>query len=290
MNEQKTIPAAAQQNPGFACLLGMKIRNCLAACALLLASCNAPRYVYSPSATNTAMSAGAGDGAVSAYGSVSGNGVGINLMGNYALSKFFGVGAQFYYTGDKTDGSDGYIGGTPPQIDINYTRQMALVQAYFYMPFNKSETLFGELSAGYGTGRYDLKDVQRPSSSPPQTYTHNAKAGHTAVHGALYGVMGKERNIRLGGSLRFNSVRYHDISTSYNPTQLSAYHLDSLTYKNINFLEPALTFRYIVGAVPNLEINAQVGLSAKLGGPLIDYRNQHFSLGVGYAFGRKRTK
>lgn len=270
--------------------LNMKTLSCLIACALLLASCNAPRYVYSPSATNTAMASGAGDGHVDFYGSASGNGVGVNAVGNFAISKFFGIGGQFYYTGDRTDGSDDYIGGLPPQIDITYKRQMALVQAYFYMPFNKSETIFGELAAGYGTGKYDLKDIQRISSSPPQTYTHNAKANHTVAHIALYGVAGHERNIRVGGSLRFNSVRYHDISTNYSATQLGAYRLDSLTFGAINFLEPALTFRYAFGSVPSLEVNAQVGLSAKLNGPSIDFRNQHFSLGVGYVFGRKKSK
>lgn len=269
----------------------MKILYSLLVPALFLASCNAPRYMYSPSVTNTAMASGAGDTHLDAYASLSGNGAGLNIAGNYAIGKRFGIGAQFYNTGDQSSGNDVFIpGGIQPEVNISYTRQMALAQAFFYLPIEKSETVFAEFAAGYGTGTYKLTDVQRSSSGlTVQTYTHNAKAGHTTAHAAMYGLLGSQRNIKLGLSVRFNSVRYRDVTTSYSQSQLINYDLDSLTYHAINFLEPALTFRYLFTTLP-LEVSAQVGLSSRLNKPLIAYRNQHFSLGIGYAFMRKRAK
>lgn len=268
----------------------MKTLSCLIAGALLLASCSAPRYMYSPSVTNTAMSSGTGDGGLDAYASNSGNNIGLNLAGTYAISRHLGIGAQFYTTKDESSGNDVYlIGGIQPQVNINYNRQLALAHAYFYAPLEKTQTLYAEIAAGYGTGTYKLTDVQQtPSGTSTQTYTHSSKANHTVGHLALYGVLGDQRNIRVGASLRFNSVRYHDISTTYTPTQLANYELDSLSYHAINFLEPSLTFRYIFTEIP-LQITAQVGLSSRLNEPRIDYRSQNFSLGVGYNFMRKRA-
>lgn len=280
---------AAQQIGHISCLFFMKTLYCFLATALFLASCNAPRYVYSPSVTNTAMASGAGDTHLDLYASNSGNGVGLNLAGNYAIGKNFGIGGQYYYTGDQSSGSDDFIGGTPPQVDISYNRQMAAVQAFFFLPLGKSENIFAELAAGYGSGRYELRDVQRFSSGTVQTYAHDAKATHAMAHAAFYGVLGNDRNIKLGASMRFNSVRYRDISTNYSPVQLASYRLDSLSFRAINFLEPALTFRYMFTEIP-LQVTAQAGVSARLNRPVVDFRNQHFSLGVGYAFARKRVK
>lgn len=293
------ITAVVQRHAFSACLVRMKIANCIAFFILLLCSCSVRHFVYSPSATNTAMSSEAGDGHVDAYASVSGGGLGVNVMGNYAIGKFFGIGAQYYYTGDENSGQDTYIGPQPAtHSNLNYTRRLALAHAYFYMPFNNSKTFYGELSVGYGAGKYYMKDRQStnqtspppPTPASPQTFEHTIKAGHTTAHAALYGIAGKQRNIKLGGAMRFSNIKFRDRNTTYSQSQLASYSLDSLTLKATNFLDPSLSFRYIFPSTPNLEITAQAGIAIRLNGPYFSYRSNHFSLGVGYAFGRKKEK
>lgn len=259
---------------------------------IFLYSCNAPRYVYSPSLTNTPMFSGEGEG--NALATVSsnglGNGAGVNLAANYSPVKHIGAGVQYYSTSDNNRGYDDGIGGRPPQIELNYKRSMAQAQLFFYTSMGESKKIFAELGLGAGTGKYNINDRQTDTvTGTVKLFFHNAKARHLTINGTIYGIFGKTGASRVALSLRMNNVKFRDVTTSYSNTQLRAYWLDSLAISpSINFLEPALSFNIGFPSLPGFEIIAQTGLSFKMNGPLFKNRNSHFSIGAGYRLGRKR--
>ena len=261
--------------------------------AIVITSCNAPRYVYSPSATNTAMFSGAGEGNVSAQVSSSATvkGAGVNLAAAYSPVNHVGIGAQFYSTNDKNQGADGLIGGTPRVIALTYKRSMAQGQVFFYTPFGENQNFFGEIGLGYGSGKYRMNDTQTDTVTDTRTvYFHDAKARHATAHATVYGVFGKEAPSRVGLSVRLNNVKFHNINTSYSPSLLREYFLDSLTYQSVSFLAPTISFAIGIKSIPGFEITGQAGLSAKLNGPAFENRNSHFSIGFGYRLGKQKNE
>ncbi|MBL7727504.1 MAG: hypothetical protein JNM68_07465 [Dinghuibacter sp.] len=256
-----------------------------------LYSCNAPRYVYSPSLTHSPMFTHAGEGnAVATVSSNSvGNGVGINLAAGYSPVKHVGAGVQYYSTNDNNKGYDDGIGGRPPQISLRYNRSMAQAQVFFYTPMGEQEKVFAELGLGGGAGKYKINDTQTDTlNGTVRNFYLRAGARHLTMHGAVYGLLDKKGLSRAGVSLRVNNVRFNNINTTYTAAQLNAYRLDSLTFQSITFLEPALTAQFGFPSLPGLIVFAQAGLSFKMNGPLFDNRNSHISIGAGYRLGRKK--
>jgi hypothetical protein len=269
----------------------MKPICCIVLSCIFLASCNAPRYVYSPSDTNTPMFSGGGEAnAVAGISSNGlGNGAGINLAANYSPVNHAGLGIQYYNTSDNNKGADIQVRGVVHNASLKYKRQMMQAQAFAYTHLGETGNFFAEMGFGYGSGRYRINDTQSDSGGTNQVnYFHQAKAKHATIHAAFYSVWGKKAPTRMGVSLRLNNVKFHDVNTSYDRFQLASYRLDSLTFAPISFLEPVFSFNIGMRDIPGFEITGQMGFSAKMNGPQIDHRGLHFSFGFGYRLNSKR--
>ncbi|MEO6255108.1 MAG: hypothetical protein ABIO79_17500 [Ferruginibacter sp.] len=121
---------------------------------IFMASCNTPRYIYSPSAHNVPVLTKKGDSKIGAVYSTNAveqetkDGVeidnrtrGFDLQGAVAVTNNFAIQASHFYRWEKTEGG-------PDSITIRYKRNLTEVGFGYYMPINEKKMLFSRYLPG----------------------------------------------------------------------------------------------------------------------------------------------
>ena len=255
----------------------------------ILASCNTPRYVYSPSAHNVPVLTKKGDskiGAVystNAVGNQSQNGKeidnrsrGFDLHGAVAITNNFAIQASHAYRWEKTEGG-------PDSVTIKYKRNLTEIGLGYYLPMNDKQNTFFQIFAGAGLGRFSFTDVDKVAAN-----YHQANITKVYLQPAI--LFKSKGSFTTSVALRFSGISYSKIKTSYSASQLKDYHLDDLSGRTKWFFEPATVSSFGFKNVPGLRFEVQAGLSFLMAQNYVDYRKFNFSIGTWVDVGKLFTK
>lgn len=246
---------------------------------IIAASCNTPRYIYSPAAQNVPVLTQKGDsklGAVystNAVGQEKKDGVeidnrsrGYDLQGAVAITNNFAVQASHFYRWEKTEGG-------PDSLTLKYKRNLTEIGLGYYLPVNDKKNVFFQVFAGAGLGRFSFTDKDKFG-----TNFHQANITKIYLQPAV--LFKSKGSFTTSIAVRFSGISYSKIKTSYNASQLNDYHLDDLSGRAKWFFEPATVSSFGFKNVPGLRFEVQGGLSFLMARNYVDYRKFNFSVGT----------
>ncbi|MEP7256607.1 MAG: hypothetical protein ABI666_12580 [Ferruginibacter sp.] len=257
----------------------------------IMASCNTPRYIYSPSAHNVPVLTKKGDskiGAVystNAVGDQTQNGAkydnrsrGYDLHGAVAITDHFAVQASHFYRWEKSSGG-------VDSLTVKYKRNLTEIGLGYYLPVNDKKNVIFQFFAGAGLGKFSFTDVDKFGNN-----YHQANITKIYLQPAL--LFRSKGSFTTSIALRFSDINYSSIKTSYSPGQLNDHHLDDLTNRGKVFFEPATVSSFGFKNLPGLRFEVQGGLSFLMSRNYIDYRIFNFSIGTwvdaGALFGKNK--
>ena len=246
---------------------------------IIAASCNTPRYIYSPSAHNVPVLTKKGDSkigavyATNAAGQEKKGGVeidnrsrGYDLQGAVAITNNFAIQAAHAYRWEKMEGG-------PDSITIKYKRNLTEIGLGYYLPINEKNNTFFQVFAGAGLGRFSFTDTDKTGS-----YFHQANIAKIYLQPAM--LFKSKGSFTTSVALRFSGISYSKIKTNYSPSQLDDYHLEDLTGRMKWFFEPASVSSFGFKNVPGLRFEVQAGVSFLMSTNYVDYRKVNFSIGT----------
>ncbi|HEX2683321.1 MAG TPA: hypothetical protein VHL77_05295 [Ferruginibacter sp.] len=246
---------------------------------ILLASCNTPRHVYSPSALNVPVLTKKGDSKIGAAYSTNALGDetidnvkidnrsrGFDLQGAVAITDNFAIQANHFYRWEKTEGG-------PDTLTIRYKRNITELGVGYYMPLPGKGNAFFQVFAGGGLGRFSFTDADRFD-----TNFHQANITKIYLQPAI--LFRSKGSFTTAIALRFSGINYSKIKTNYSASELSDYHLDDLGGRAKWFFEPATVSSFGFKNVPGLRFEVQGGLSFLMARNYFDYRKFNFSIGT----------
>jgi len=250
----------------------------------ITASCNTPRYIYSPAALNVPVLTQKGDGklgavySTNAVGQEKQDGVeidnrsrGFDLQGAVAITNNFAIQASHFYRWEKTEGG-------PDSVTLKYNRNLTEIGLGYFLPINDQKNTFFQVFAGAGLGRFDFTDVDKTGSN-----FHQANITNIYLQPAV--LFKSKGSFTTSIGVRFSGISYSKIKTSYTAGQLNDFHLDDLGGRAKWFFEPATVSSFGFKNVPGLRFEVQGGLSFLMARNYIDYRKFNFSIGAGIDFG-----
>jgi len=245
----------------------------------IAASCDTPRYIYSPAAHNVPVLTKKGDSKIGAVYSTNAVGQetkddveidnrsrGYDLHGAVAITDNFAVQASHFYRWEKTTGG-------PDSITLKYKRNLTEIGLGYYLPVNDKKNAFFQVFAGAGLGRFNFTDNDKSGS-----YFHQANITKIYLQPAF--LFKSKGSFTTSVALRFSNINYSKIITNYSASQLSDYHLDDLGGRGKWFFEPATVNSFWFKNLPGLRFEVQGGLSFLMARNYVDYRKFNFSVGT----------
>ncbi len=254
----------------------------------ILAACYTPRYVYSPAAQNVPTLTKKGDINFTAYYSTSfaikskdaTNNIkvknsGADAQAALAFNKHWAVQAAYFTRKETNDGN--YQAITDSAI-INYKRNAfdAGIGYFTSLPGRVNSHL--QVFAGMGFGNYNFNDAGKTLNGFSYSRFHKAKALKFYFQPTI--ILQPSKNSSTAFSSRFTLIKFQNIKTSYNFTELNNYKLDSITVSSTIFWEPALTNTISFKHLPGIQIQMQAGFAFLLTRNFVDARPFNFSLGL----------
>ncbi len=246
---------------------------------IFAASCNTPRYIYSPAAHNVPVLTKKGDskiGAVystNAVGQETKDGVkidnrsrGYDLQGAVAITNNFAIQANHFYRWEKTEGG-------PDSITLKYKRNLTEIGLGYYLPINDKKNAFFQVFAGAGLGRFSFTDTDKTGN-----YFHQANITKIYLQPAV--LFKSKGSFTTSVAVRFSSINYSKIKTNYSASQLNDYFLEDLSGRAKWFFEPATVSSFGFKNIPGLRFEVQGGLSFLMARNYVDYRKFNFSVGT----------
>ena len=242
------------------------------------ASCNTPRYIYSPAAHNVPVLTKKGDskmGAVystNAAGQEKKDGVeidnrsrGYDLQGAVAITNNFAIQANHFYRWEKTEGG-------PDSLILKYKRNLTEIGLGYYLPINDKGNAFFQIFAGAGLGRFSFTDNDKTGN-----YFHQANITKIYLQPAV--LFKSKGSFTTSVAVRVSGISYSKIKSNYSAAQLNDYHLEDLNGKAKWFFEPATVSSFGFKNIPGLRFEVQGGLSFLMARNYVDYRKFNFSIG-----------
>jgi hypothetical protein len=246
---------------------------------IIAASCNTPRYIYSPSAHNVPVLTKKGDSKIggaystNAVGQEKKDGVeidnrsrGYDLQGAVAITNNFAIQAAHAYRWEKTEGG-------PDSTNLKYKRNLTELGLGYYLPINDKGNTFFQVFAGAGLGRFSFTDVDKTGS-----YYHQANITKIYLQPAI--LFKSKGSFTTSVSVRFSGINYSKVKTNYSASQLNDYHLEDLNGRAKWFFEPATVNSFGFKGLPGLRFEVQGGLSFLMARNYVDYRKFNFSVGT----------
>ncbi len=252
---------------------------------IIIASCNTPRYVYSPSAHNVPVLTKKGDSKLGAFYSTNFSGEreidgqwidertrGVDVHGAVAISDHFAIQANYFYRWEKTTGGN-------DSATLRFNRNLGEVGIGYYLPMTPKKNVIFQLFGGGGIGKFSFSD-----NSVNGYNFHDADITKLYIQPAF--IFRSNGSFSSSISLRSSILQFRNIKTSYSYNQLVDYNLDSLNRRAKWFFEPAFTGSFGFKGVPGFRIEFQWGLSLLASRKYIDYRMMNFSIGTWFDIGK----
>lgn len=255
----------------------------------ILASCETPRYAYSPTAHNVPVFTKQGDTKLS--GSYSSNldfnddqsqynrnrANGFDVQAAVAVTDHFAVQGSYYNRRERN-----YDYGSYPfdSVTINANREMYEVGVGYYKPFGSKQRGIFSIYGGVGFGKMNLKE-QGTDHDLMQPYSRymDARLLKYYLEPAMTFRAGEVFNISL--ATRFSGLRFRNIQTNYSLQEKQNFNLDSLNRYTWYMVEPCVINSFGFKKLPGMRIEYQFGFSILLSEfDSFNYRPFNFSLGL----------
>jgi hypothetical protein len=253
---------------------------------ILLSSCTEPRYAYSPAPAMTTQFKSAGDGHINAAlvtNGLGGKAWGGNFSAAYAVTKNIGLGVQHFTIRDGNEGTDSeFRAGSSRDVKLLYRRRLTTGALILFTPFGEQKKFFGELSFGYGKGRFQIFDTQRDTALT-YNFQHYSKPSCYFIQPGIYYHFNEKTPLKLAFSARMGLFSFDDIATNYTVEQLRRFQLDSLGLRRFALLDPAFSVRAPIEEIPGLELFVQAGMSFRLSGSAIEQRHTQLNAGLNWS-------
>ena len=277
-------------------------RNQLSVAVILIvffASCDTPRYAYSPNAHNVPVLAKQFDSKISAsystnadISSNSSNNTnkysrnrsnGYDLQGALAVTDHIGIQASYYSRTERTNG-DAYNGDSSV---VRYKRSLAEFGAGYFTSINKRNKVFFQVFAGVGFGKLSLTDAARDYNGVQYNRFYNSDIRKYYIEPAI--IFRNKEVFAASVSTRLSVIDFKNVHTDYTLDEKMSYKLDSLDRYASVFLEPAFVNSFGFNKLPGFRIEYQLGFSIPLdlnSEPILDFRPFNFSLGLVFDIGK----
>ena len=234
---------------------------------VILASCNTPRYAYSPSAHNVPVLAKKGDSKLGAVYSTNFAGE-RDIDGETVDERTRGIDVH----GEKTTGGN-------DTATIRYNRNLGEFGIGYFIPMTPKKNVIFQLFGGGGIGKFSFRDQFINGFN-----FHEANITKIYIQPAF--IFRSNGSFSSSISLRSSILQFRNIKTSYSYNQLADYNLDSLNNRAKWFFEPAFTGSFGFKGLPGLRIEFQGGLSFLASRKYMDYRIVNFSVGTWIDIGK----
>jgi hypothetical protein len=191
---------------------------------------------------------------------------GFDLQGAAAITDHFAVQANYFYRWEKTTGG-------ADSTTLRYNRNLTELGLGYFIPIDIKKNIIFQVFAGAGLGKFTITDKDRFGSN-----FHQANITKIYIQPAI--LYRSKGSFTTSVSLRASILNYSNIKTSYTPSQLNDYKLDSLNNRAKIFFEPAFTGSFGFKGLPGVKLELQAGLSFLASRNIIDYRIVNFSAGT----------
>jgi hypothetical protein len=258
---------------------------------MVFASCDTPRYAYSPTAHNVPLFTKKGDSKLAAY--YSNNGVssnsddngneydrntahGLDAQGAIALSNNIAVSASYYYRSEKANQDNN---GNNESTNIKYKRNLFEFGAGYFTPLDKKQHMLFQVYAGAGFGKTTINENGTDFNLSAYTRYYNTSLTKFYLEPSITFKTPKDifaATIATRGSV----IKFGNIKTDYTRSERSDYNLDSLNRYAVLFFEPSFVGSLGAPSLPGMRLEFQFGLSLLYDKSFIDYRPFNFSIGL----------
>ncbi len=260
---------------------------------VFFASCDTPRYAYSPNAHNVPLLAKQGDSKVSANYSTNADvqesdnnynrnrSNGYDLQGAIAVTNNIAIQGSYFSRREKSYGNS-YNADTST---VRYKRSMYEFGAGYFTSIHKKQKVFFQVFAGVGFGKLGITDIGSDFNGTPFNRFYNSDIRKYYLEPAI--IFRNKEVFAASLSTRFSVIDFKNVRTDYSLEEKQNYHLDSLNRFATVFFEPAFVNSYGFNKLPGLRIEYQLGLSLALDpDAIMDYRPFNFSLGLVFDIGK----
>lgn len=265
----------------------------LAVVAVFFASCDTPRYAYSPSAHNVPLLAKQGDSKISANYSTNADmqesdnnytrnrSNGYDLQGAVAVTDHIAVQGSYFSRREKSYGNS-YNADT---ATVRYKRSLFEFGAGYFTPIDKKQRVFFQVFGGVGFGKLGITDIGTDFAGTAFSRFYNSDIRKYYLEPAI--IFRNKEVFAASLSTRFSVIGFKNVSTNYSLEEKQNYRLDSLNRFSTVFFEPAFVNSYGFNKLPGFRLEYQLGLSLALDPEAImDYRPFNFSIGLLFDIGK----
>ncbi|MEO6721729.1 MAG: hypothetical protein ABIN67_15275 [Ferruginibacter sp.] len=254
--------------------------------SLSLFSCYAPRYMYSPSASNVPVLVKQGDSKVAAYYSTdlsapfstnnSGKDKsnGLELQGAVAITNGFAIQANYMTRSERNGSND----NNSDKTVINYKRSLAEFGIGYFKAIGRGDKVLFQVFGGAGKGEFSFIDNGQDANGIFGIHHHQADVFKVYFQPAF--IFRPKETFALSVSSRFSIINFRNIKTDYTDADLGNYLLSDLPHGSRTFWEPAFTNTIGFAKAPGFKLEYQVLFSVQVDDRNIDYRSVNFALGI----------
>jgi len=257
---------------------------------LFFASCESPRYVYSPNAHNIPSFKKQGDTKLS--GSFSANfdalsdedqysrnrSNGLDVQAAVAVTNHLALQSNYYSRWERSHQNDAYYAFDSTTVEVH--REMIEGGLGYFTAIDRKQRNSFALYGGVGFGKMDLKDDgfdQNTSSRYHRFY--QADLLKLYLEPSLTFRAGEV--FTLSVATRFSSIRFKKINSNYSWNEKLNLKLDSLDRYSWYFFEPVIINSFGFKKAPGFRIEYQFGFSLLLSeNDAFNYHPFNFSVGL----------
>lgn len=254
-------------------------------------SCTLFRFAYSPTIQNVPAFTKKNESRITTTiaGPLTSTESNFSIQGAYALTNHFALTTGMYGTAKSQDElTHTDANGVTRKEIIKYKRNSFDFGMGIFYPISQDKKVFIEAYAGYGFGINKITDMTNTST----TNFHNSNTSRFYLQPVLS--FHPSQNFVFSTSLRYTSIGYDKIKTSYTQSDLASYYLETIATKRLEFLEPVLVLCGGLKKTPWILLQGQINFSLLMNENKVHYRNNYFSIGLQFdpvkAFKRKKIK
>jgi len=253
----------------------------------IMASCNTPRFAYSPNAHNTPVFTEKNDSRLAVNYSTNADtrssndkysrnkSNGYDIQGAYAVTPSVAVQASFFSRNEKVSSNDQSFFDSSV---IRYKRNLFEFGAGYFTPIDKNGKIHFQAYGGIGFGKVNINDNGRDNT--PALYSRYFDANITKFY-IEPAITFKSREVFAASlSTRFSVIKFGSVKSNYTQSEKEEFHLDSISRNAVVFFEPAFVNSFGFNKLPGLRLEYQLGLSLLMSRLKVDNRTFNFSVGL----------
>jgi len=264
------------------------MRTILTALTLIfLASCNTPRFAYSPTAHNVPVMTARNDSKLAFNYSTNADtrqsddkysrnkSNGYDIQGAYAITDHIAVQGSYFSRNERTSSNEeDYFDSSV----IKYNRSLFEFGAGYFTPIDRKGKVHFQLFGGAGFGKFTINENGRDNNLLLYHRFHNTNVTKFYLEPAI--TFKSTEVFAASLSTRFSIIKFNNITTNYTQAEKETFNLDSIGRNAIVFFEPAFVNSFGFNKLPGLRIEYQLGLSLLMSRTVVDNRTFNFSVGL----------